>query len=653
MTSLVSVAYLILMIAAALGGGAVILRITGVLYSFNYTERVVLAFGIGFGLLGWSIFGLALTGFIGKIELTVILLGFVFGTIFLKPKPDILKGFVKPDIYGSTLIAFIGILFALDILEGLSPPSDGDSLAYHFALPKAFLARGVLFPTYQAVEGSIPLLQQMTYLSALGTGGEKTMTLWCMITGWAAAALIFVISRRFVSFNWALSIALVFLSTPAIIYGAGSGQVEVRNAIFVLIAALAISEARNSKQLRYAILAGLAAGFFVASKYTGLIFAFSGACLLLFQKRWLASVIAYCSALVIAGGQWYAWNIWATGDPIFPILYGLIEYNLNTPWNSEIHAAYKSMISEKVLPSNLFWLFGYPVKATLFADTQFESLRVGLGPVALLLIPFFGYGIWIFKDRISLHPLLIFGSICFIAYAIWFFIGPSQRVRHLLPLYPLLLICFSVLAIKASECSVQLLHPLRAVFALVIPLQLLGGALYGMNYLRYFVLGQDRQTFLLQNVSRYRAVIEARKILTSSAHLLVTSRNLVYYFDNPVYYANPNTQTLVEVHKKAGDPKKLWLQLRQMQISHILLPFGPATKISSTKYKENIESLKRERCLKNIKEFDARLIVSRTLPFLEPHPYRVNPLHRKGKFTLTELTPNSCSYPQNFERRSN
>ena len=67
----------------------------------------------------------------------------------------------------------IALVLGGDLLEGLAPPADADSLAYHFTLPKAILAEGRLVPIYQAMEGTIPLLLQMTYLVALGTGALK------------------------------------------------------------------------------------------------------------------------------------------------------------------------------------------------------------------------------------------------------------------------------------------------------------------------------------------------------------------------------------------------------------------------------------------------------------------------------------------------
>lgn len=623
------------MLLAAFGGGAVVLRATGTLFEFSYGERLTLAFGLGIGLLGWAGFFLALANSIGTRELTALLGLFAFGIFFLKPGAGSRLTIEKPDAYHIALISGIAVVLGFDLLEALAPPADGDSLAYHFALPKSFLAHGGLFPVYQAIEGTIPLLQQMTYLSALGTGGEKTLTLWTMATGWAATALIYVIARRFVSNAWSLCIALVFLSTPAVLYSGGSGQIEVRNAVFVLVAALAITEVWRTGRFRYVILAGLAAGFFAASKYTGLIFAFSCGCLLLFQRRWLAHGLTYSLALAAAGSQWYAWNWWNTGDPVFPLLFNVIDYAPGVPWNAAVHSAYKASIEETPLAKNLFWFFGYPIKATLFAHPAFESLRVGFGPMALLLLPFSVIAIWVFKNRVVTHPLMVFGGICLLAYALWFFVGPSQRLRHLLPLYPLLLICFSVSAVKAANHAPALAPPLVAGFALTVFLQIGGASLFAENYVRFVLSGEGRAAFLRRNVSEYEAIAVSEKHLSPGDRILVTNRQLIYHFNVPVFYANPSEQAVIELHAQADDPVKFWKQLRAQRISHLLLPFFMDGNVASGSLVRLASDLRRGNCLSPVTKTTATSIASRTLPSLA---------RRESPFTLVRLTPDTCVY---------
>lgn len=633
--------YLVLMTAAACGAGTALLRWLAPGFARSRVEAAALAFAFGVGAVGWVMFFPALGQAVERWQLTFILAAMCGGLLAWPAlarrieKPDAPAAATRNGLWVKLLWAAIAMVMAQDLLEGLAPPTDGDTLAYHFALPKAFLVAGGLYPVYQAIEGTIPLLQQMTYLAALGTGGEHTLTLWTMLTGWGASAMVFVIARRFMPDVWALAAAALFISTPAVIYGAGSGQIEVRNAMFVLAAALLIAEARRTSLWRYALLAGITAGFFIGGKYTGLIFAFAGGAALLAHRQGLRLATVYSLAALLAGGQWYGWNYAISGDPIFPILFGKIPYLADTPWNAAIHAVYRDAITERIDPPTLFWLFAYPIKATLATRPAYESLRVGFGPVLLMLAPFAAVAIWRFRRGLAAHPLVVFGVICAIAYSIWFLFGPSQRIRHLLPLYPLALICVAAATYKASAAWPALRKPAAAAVASVIALQLAGAGLFGLNYLRFAVTGQSRQEFQLAHISEFQAVIEANKFLHPGDRVLVSNRQLVYYFDVHVFYANQYEQDVVGIHASIVEPLRLWQQMRRRKITHMLVPYAPDTNPPDKKYEHVFRNLLTTGCLATVVRISADYIASRTVPGLGTE---------KKPLTLVRLTPQTCPY---------
>ena len=220
-------------------------------------------------------------------------------------------------------------------------------------LSQTQLANAGLQVTSIALESSEYKEYQKITMAALGIGGETAMTLWTMVAGSAAALFLFALARPYMGLNWSLGLTLVFVSTPAVIYGAGTGQVEVKNAMFILASVYFLVLTQKTGCWKYAGLAGLAAGFFAASKYTGLIICFVGAIVLLIQRTGLRPIFAYSVAALVSGGQWYMWNFWATGDPIFPMLFELISYPASTPWNEDIHAFYQASIFDKNLEPSL------------------------------------------------------------------------------------------------------------------------------------------------------------------------------------------------------------------------------------------------------------------------------------------------------------
>ncbi|MFQ5695500.1 MAG: hypothetical protein ACE5HB_05890, partial [Terriglobia bacterium] len=215
---MMAVGAVVLVFAASLGAGAVVLAAVGVLGDLRRGEAVAWSFAAGFGVIGWLVFFPAALGHIAWAEMLALSLVAAAGMILLRRAAPAARPSQSPDWIGRTLLCAIAVALVFDVLEGVSPPADADSLTYHFALPKQFLAAGRLEFVPRA-EGLVPLLPQMTYLLALGLGGEQALTLWTMVSSWMVSALLFVLCRRYLSLNWSLAAALIYLTTPAVLYG--------------------------------------------------------------------------------------------------------------------------------------------------------------------------------------------------------------------------------------------------------------------------------------------------------------------------------------------------------------------------------------------------------------------------------------------------
>ncbi|MDA1091607.1 MAG: glycosyltransferase family 39 protein, partial [Proteobacteria bacterium] len=437
----------LLQILCCLGLGAAALRILKIDGDMNAGEHWAIAFAVGFGILGWLIFPLGISGNLSPVLLSALLIVGAVGCLLLW-RPGTALTMPSLNIMGWVFLALISVVFVFDFLEAFAPPADADTLAYHFARPKQFLEDGRINFIPQVLEGAVPLGVQMTYVPALALGGELALTLWTMLSGWAAAALLFILCRRHLSLNWSLAVALIYLTTPAVIYGGGGGQVEPRIALFVMVSAWAAARALETGHLRYAVLAGLGGGFFAAAKYTGLLFAGATGGMLLFQRRWFAHGAVFGATLIAVGFQWYAWNAMHTGDPVFPMLFQWLGRDDLAFWNAAHDMVFKENYfrAENPLSHSPLSFFLFPFKATLDSAGLLDAGRVGFGPYGLLILPFAALGFWQYRDRIRRSPLLIYASLTLLFYALWFFFGGSQRIRHLLPVLPLFLICVTVAA---------------------------------------------------------------------------------------------------------------------------------------------------------------------------------------------------------------
>jgi 4-amino-4-deoxy-L-arabinose transferase-like glycosyltransferase len=566
----------LLLALACAGGGRAILVALGLVGRLEARLVDPVAFALGVGLLGWLAFFLALGGLLAPLQLIALVLPGLAGLAFRIPRPARAggaRGFDALVVAGFALLAAIA---ALDIIQAMAPPADADTLAYHFALPKQFLAAGHLQFVPRAVDGAAPLLLHMTYLVALGIGGETALNLWVMLLGWAAAWLLYELARGIVGRRWALVLIILFVTTPAVVYGSGSGQLELKLTLFAMVAGLAVAKAVDSGDWRFAGLAGLAVGFFVGAKYTGLLFAASCGLALLMQRRWLLHGAIYGAIVLLVGAQWYLWNAFNTGDPVFPMLYGWLGAT-HGYWSPEIAAFLHAQWApeENPVPRNLFWLIVYPFAATLRAIESWDSGRTGLGPFGLLALPFALLGLWRFRRRVAASRLRSYAAIALAFYVIWFLSGVSQRVRHLLPIYPFFLLCIAVAADRFAQAR-GLRAPLYGAVLLTIMIQSGVVAVFNLNYVRHLASGETRDDFLRRNVARFAPVPWLNAHLTKHDRVLVTERQLVYHLDVPSFTASERYEYLVDLVPGSSNPRRFLSEISRLGITYILAVPGLA-----------------------------------------------------------------------------
>jgi len=571
-------ATVLLLALACAGGGHAILRALAL--DDRLEPRLVdpLAFVLGVGLLGWLGFFVALAGLLAPAYLIALLVPGLAG-LALRPKRKPIATAVarhELDAFIVTGLALLAAIAALDVVQAMAPPADADTLGYHFALPKLFLTAGHLEFVPRAVDGAAPLLLHMTYLVALGIGGETALTLWVALLGWAAAWLFYALAREAVDRRWALLLVILLMTTPAVVYGSGSGQLELKLSLFAMTAGLAVVRAVRSGDWRFACLAGLAVGFYIGAKYTGLLFAAVCGLALLMQRRWLLHGAIFGIVALIVGSQWYLWNAFNAGDPLFPLLYDWLGAK-HGYWSAEVAAFLRSqwMPEENPVPRTVFWLLAYPFAATLHGIENWDSGRTGLGPFGLLALPFALLGLWRFRDRVAASPLRSYALIVLAFYVLWFFSATSQRVRHLLPVYPFFLLCITVAACRFAR-SRDVRGPLYGAVFITLAIQCGVVAVFNLNYVRHLASGETREDFLRRNVARYGPVPWLNAHLTPHDRVLVTERQLVYHLDVPSFTASQRYEYLVDLVPDSSNPRRFLAEISRLGITYVLAVPGLA-----------------------------------------------------------------------------
>ena len=608
------------LILACLGAGMVLLSAMRILDGQRYTVKICLSFAVGLGFIGWLFFWLGSVGLYSQEVVWFICGLMIAGLIPLRQHfiPSSIR--INFSILEWALLSLVLVAIAADFLEALAPPVEADSLAYHFQLPKQFIEEGRLIFVPRALDGAIPLLVQMTYVAVLLLGGNEdtALTLWTFVTGWAPGFLLFAFSRRWLALHWSLALLLLFQTLPAMLYGAGSGQIEPRLAMFVLISAFGLVELKNNPRFGPILLIGLGAGLYAASKYTGLLFvAAAGISVLIFSGRhWFRNGLVCGFAMLVVGGQWYGWNAYHTGDPIFPVLFSSLGLEDGVFWDADYASSLNDYLDYRSDQIKWWerWL-AYPIVTTLFPSVAMEAGRVGLGPYFLMIAPFSLTGVWHQRNKLKTSSLAPVALTAFLFYVLWLEFGGIPKVRHLIPLLPIVMICLAVGSVKAIEACPNLRFPIGLAMVLSLVVNMVVVGFFVRPYVVYAMSGFDREVFLNNNVNGYPAVFWLNQ-QDGIDKVLLTYRAYRYYVRPASFFAFPGVQKLIEVRSGRVEPEFFWNQMLELEISHILTDRPTSMSLGIASVDSAIKKLVEAGCLGHVKEVQTSWRVSRTLSSL-------------------------------------
>lgn len=627
---------------ASIGYGSLLMRAfgTGAVVRTGI-ENVSLGFIIGTGLWGWLLFFPGMLGWLSPELLWVLAAPGVIVLLLSRGFCSIasLRGVFTSQQNRQT--AFCMLLLAavllMDLLEGVAPPADGDTLAYHAAIPKYFAWIGGIEFLPTAVTGAIPLLTHLVYASAYIMGGELALTLWLMISGWATALLVYAYAVRHIGNPASVLLAILFLTTPAILFSGGNGHVEVRAAGYVLAACIFLADSRHSGSLKSFVLIGTLAGFFVATKYFGLLFAASlGLAIILYRRR-PGPALVYALFAVVAGFQWYLWNYLHTGDPVFPSLFTVMGAPDGPYWTAEFSKSFAAYYSdaEKVLSVTIKnWLL-YPVYATFSALPELESTRTGFGLFTFMILPLALWGA--FRTRVWTDHRFMFLAVAGIFFTVWFFSGTTHRARHLVPVFPLVLIAVYLFA---HEIVAQngLLRPFWAAVCLAVLMQLAGQLVFSANYAKYVFTKESREAFLERNVTGANAVFWINRNVALGAKVAYFNRELGYLFDHPSFFMTAHYQLQVEWRPEKVRARKFVEQIEKNRITHFILKPPEQKNAGRGPELGNFQMLQEliiAGCLRKMKTFDTIVVPSRAFSVFSKNAI-------VEQMALYRLQPESC-----------
>ncbi|HET7875280.1 MAG TPA: hypothetical protein VFN71_07120 [Methylomirabilota bacterium] len=490
-----------------------------------------------------------------------------------------------------TLIAIVQILA---LIAALAPPTATDTLLYHLALPKAYLAGGGMVEVPGNIASYYPLGVEMHGVWAMLAG----QLLAPRIAEIAAGATIFAFAPllTLVTYGWARArgldaglsaIAAVTVATiPSAYSVAANGFVDLALAGYTLLALSASGRWWTTGDPRWLVMVAAGVGWALSAKLSAVLLLVPLAVLVLLRalrvgqeageadRRRGALLITGLGALAggaILASPWYI-RTWArTGSPLFPFYPGLWPGHASG-WDAERAQLYEAMFQLYGQSETALDYLLAPFRLAVAAQMGLPSYYDGVLGVAFLFgTPLVAWALW----RRRLDAELRIGALISVTmFALWL-LG-SQQLRYLLPAAPPLAVAMVAAAAAAeAEGGPGLGRVLRGLLLAAAGANALVVLAWfaEADPVRVVLGGERREAYLARRLDYYPYYELANRELPATARVwLINLRRDTYYLDRP-YFADFMFEdyTLRQWVRAARDPAEVRTRARQAGITHVLV----------------------------------------------------------------------------------
>lgn len=484
----------------------------------------------------------------------------------------------------------IALIFALTGVLAPSTPLDWDTLAYHLAVPKMWLANGQIGFVSFIHHSNFPQIVDMLFIWCLKLGGQsgaKMVTLIFTFYGVLAVHGLAQAKYGGLAGWWA---ALTFVTVPMVIWESGSAYIDVAHGIYAGLALWFIATLDEKNRHDQLIVAAILLGFAAGSKYTGLQTIFVAAIMAAVANYKTESGASISTALksvgIVVGGSvaiaapWYLKNILLTGNPVYPFFYSVFGGKNWDAFSAMIYAEEQKTFGIGTTPKLDFTAMGQSILGIAYQPGRFTNpnplmgtgfIFVSIGAVAIGAALY-----WAFSGRAGkVEKLALLGV--GLTLLMWF--GLSQQSRYILSLLPILAILLGGATLHEMQGkALGFLSAVQAALALYIVsntlvtarMPVLSGGLTEAEYLGGFKdsAGQPKPG----QVGFYNSAIKLNEI-AKGGRVALYDEVFGYFLDVPYMWANPGhtTELGYEQMRTADD---LIAALKKQNITHVYLNLG-------------------------------------------------------------------------------
>jgi hypothetical protein len=460
-------------------------------------------------------------------------------------------------VLGLAALAVLGALVA-----ALAPPTAGDALCYHLELPKTFLVDHAIRYLPDHDNSTFPLLAEMWYLWGLAIEGPVTAQLIHWGVGVLLGLATVVVATPVVGRPWAWIAGAVVILVPSITNQMTAPLNDLPLALFATLALAAWWRAVvNDESRQWFVLAGLAAGGALGTKYLALFFAAAVGVVSLWmfvrqpgRRRLLIEGLAIVAIVgTSTSGLWYLRSAWYRGNPVYPFL-------------TEAFVQRHPSAPPITLPENKAPLGRNPLGVAAAAwQVSIHPERAGgrghqLGILFLAVLP----GLAFARRLRGLGTLLAIAGAYWI---LWYLM--RQNVRFLLPIVPLLAVGVVWVCIELRRFPTLPRAIAGLLVVTILAVNALAAAARCSDQLAVACGLEDRDDYLLRHEPTWQAAQIANRIGNPDAHLLSQDFR-AYYFQCRVTRENAYRRRTQYDHQ-LHDPAELCRTLRRDGFTHLLL----------------------------------------------------------------------------------
>lgn len=464
-----------LVAAAALSAGTMLLRVIG-WRAASRGEHVLFAavsgvLVVSYGSLLLAIMGIYRPWTVALLIATVCVAGAPLGLGSAAERAS--DDPATPGPIGSSapwlVVSAVALGFAA--LAALAPEKEFDALWYHLNLPRLWLEAGRPVDLVEEYVSLYPLTWELLFGDGMvlgGVAGAKLLHFACLpllaFLGWHAA-------RRYVSHGSAPVAVALIVTTPTLLWQAGTAYVDLALALHAAAACFALARFGETNQRAWGIVAALQFGSAAATKHLGVIVTIVALGIYVVSQvrngRHAGVTLRYALTLGVIAAlipmPWYLRGWLASGNPVFPELFSVFGASPPERWDavSELGlAGFKAHFGMGRSPADLLALpWNVTVHGALFGGS--------IGPLFLILVP----GL-LLSRRGSGLPWLCAGVAAYLG--VWASPISSFQMRFLMPIVaPLALVAAAALegvgaAIgRASTIGAKVLTAIVVLLAII------------------------------------------------------------------------------------------------------------------------------------------------------------------------------------------